>query len=119
MGTAPLTPRLQVEMQTGQASQCTLLGKWQPVDWETIGEYLEVVDRIKPAVNVATLVPHNTLRTAVCGDGERPASGAEMARLTELVEEAMNDGALGLSTGLIYRPGRAASTQELIALSRV
>lgn len=85
-----------------------------------IRAFLNDVDRIRPAVNVATLVGHNTLREMVMGGLlRRPPTEAELLRMGALVEEAMEAGALGLSTGLIYVPGSFAKTEELVALARI
>jgi N-acyl-D-amino-acid deacylase len=69
-------------------------------------------------INVATLVGHNSLRKAVMEQATRPPSADELQRMQRLVERAMEDGALGLSTGLAYAPGRFAQTGELIYLAR-
>lgn len=69
-------------------------------------------------LNVASLVGHNTLRRAVLGTEPRAASAAELQEMENLVAEAMDTGALGLSSGLAYMPGRFAKTEELIALAQ-
>ena len=72
------------------------------------------------SLNVATLVGHNTLRVAAMGGSfDRAPTAAEMARMQSAVERAMQDGAMGLSTGLIYLPGTFAQTDEIIALAKV
>jgi len=70
-------------------------------------------------VNLATLVGHNTVRRAVMGRENRAATPEELARMEALVATAMEAGALGLSTGLIYVPGTYAPTEEIVALARV
>ncbi len=80
--------------------------------------FLAAVDAVRPAVNVATLVGHNTLReVAMGGILRRPPSPEEMGRMQELVETAMRDGAVGMSTGLIYVPGSFSKTEEIVALA--
>ncbi len=75
--------------------------------------------RTKIAINVATLVGHNTVRFQVMGGNfMRPPTGAELAQMRGLVTTAMQDGAIGLSTGLIYLPGTFATTEELIELAK-
>jgi N-acyl-D-aspartate/D-glutamate deacylase len=69
--------------------------------------------------NVAHLVPHNSVRDNVMGNVNRPPSVAELAKMQQLVEQGMRDGAWGLSTGLIYNPGTYAKTDEIIALAKV
>jgi N-acyl-D-amino-acid deacylase len=71
------------------------------------------------SVNLASLVGHNTVRRAVMGAEQRAPSGEEQARMEALVERAMRDGAVGLSTGLIYVPGTYATTDEIVGLARV
>ncbi len=85
-----------------------------------IADYLARVDSLAPAVELATLVGHGTIRREVLGDDfERPATEAEVAEMARRVEQGMRDGALGLSTGLEYDPGFYSDTGELIALARV
>jgi N-acyl-D-aspartate/D-glutamate deacylase len=66
---------------------------------------------------VATLVGHHNLLASVLGDSERSPSQSERASLRALAAQALDDGAVGLSTGLIYRPGRSASTEEIAELA--
>lgn len=87
--------------------------------FERIRDYLEAVTAAAPAVNVATLVGHHNLLASVLGDGERTPSAAERAQLRALTEQALDDGAIGLSTGLIYRPGRSASLEEIAELAEL
>jgi N-acyl-D-amino-acid deacylase len=84
-----------------------------------LGEFLARVEALPPAVNFASLVGHGSVREAVLGRGDRAPSAADLARMQELVREAMRDGAFGLSTGLFYVPGTFARTDEVIALARV
>ncbi|WP_432561049.1 N-acyl-D-amino-acid deacylase family protein [Kineococcus sp. SYSU DK003] len=86
--------------------------------WRSVGEYLDRVDR-GAAVNVAYLVPQGTVRMVVVGSDDRPASGAELQRMRELVAAGMRDGAFGMSSGLTYTPGMFAGTDELVALCEV
>jgi N-acyl-D-amino-acid deacylase len=78
------------------------------------------IEKTNVAVNVATLVGHNTVREkAMGGNFDRPPTEAEMAKMKSLVEQAMKDGAVGLSTGLIYLPGAFAKTDEIVELAKV
>lgn len=70
-------------------------------------------------INVATLIGHNSVRKEVLGQSSRQPSTDELQKMAELVDQAMADGALGLSTGLAYAPGRFAQTSELVYLARV
>ena len=70
-------------------------------------------------INIATLIGHNSVRRAVMGNDDRAPTGTELEEMQSLVEKAMADGAVGLSTGLLYVPGTYASTDEVISLARV
>lgn len=87
-------------------------------DWRSFGEYLERVDGCRPALNVAALVGHGTLRQRAMGDDQRrPPSADELRSMRGLLRDALGDGAIGLSSGLVYVPGLHASTDELVALA--
>jgi N-acyl-D-amino-acid deacylase len=82
----------------------------------------EFLGRIKEqplAVNLATLVAHGSVRSKVMGLNDRAPTPEELQRMEALVEQGMKDGAVGLSTGLIYVPGMYAKTDEIVALARV
>lgn len=84
-----------------------------------VGEAFAAVRAAGPAVNFATLVGHNAVRTAVMGRERRAPTLPELDRMKALVFRAMADGALGLSTGLQYIPGAYADTAEIVELARV
>ena len=86
-------------------------------DWTTIGGYREAVERARPATNVTTFVGHNTLRRFVVGSANRPPTAGELARMVDLIREAIDEGARGFTTGLSYAPGLFASVDELAALA--
>lgn len=88
-------------------------------DWTTLAEYGERVSRQGVAVNIAPLAGHGTIRMGVVGQEDRPPTPEEMAGLKRAVAGAMEEGAFGLSTGLIYPPGCFSATEELIELARV
>src|ERR1044071_6585700 len=84
-----------------------------------IGEYLADLDKNPIALNVLTFVGHATLRERVMGDNtNRRATAAEVEKMKQMVEQAMRDGAIGLSTGLEYETGKPASNEEVITLAR-
>lgn len=83
-----------------------------------IGKYFNTIDSLKLSVNVASLVGHNDIRSAVIGTANRDATETELVQMEYLVEEAMKDGAVGLSTGLIYIPGTYAKTPEVLRLAK-
>ena len=72
----------------------------------------------RPALNAISLIGHNAIRTRVMGNEERAPSVTELASMRALVQCALEQGAAGFSTGLIYRPGRVATSQEIIELAR-
>jgi N-acyl-D-amino-acid deacylase len=84
-----------------------------------IGKYLNFIDSLKLSINVATLVGHNDIRKKVMGRANRDASPEEMKRMEDIVDRAMRDGAVGLSTGLIYIPGTYTKTPEIVSLAKV
>ena len=84
-----------------------------------VATFLKQVDG-KAAVNVATLVGHNTVRSAAMGGSfDRPPTPRELTQMRTAVDNAMRQGACGLSTGLIYLPGTFAKTDEIVALAKV
>ena len=86
--------------------------------WSTVAGYLDRLDQ-GIACNAAYLVPQGTLRMMVVGTENRPATGAELDRMKQLLAEGLRDGAVGMSSGLTYTPGMFADTDELVALCEV
>ena len=84
-----------------------------------IGKYLHWVDSLKLSINVATLIGHNDVRKAVMGRANRDATAEEMKQMETIVDKAMRDGAVGLSTGLIYIPGTYTKTPEIVELAKI
>lgn len=84
-------------------------------DWRTVAEYLALFDR-NCAINVCTLIPNGNVRMEVMGLDNRPATADEMSRMRRLVREGMEQGAVGLSSGLDYVPSLYADVHELTAL---
>ncbi|HXH09343.1 MAG TPA: D-aminoacylase [Alphaproteobacteria bacterium] len=89
------------------------------VTWRSFGGYLAELAEAGVAVNVVPLVGHGTLRSAVMGYAQRPPSTSELERMQGLLADAMDEGAFGLSTGLVYAPGCYADTDEIVALAKV
>ncbi|MHB8624947.1 MAG: N-acyl-D-amino-acid deacylase family protein [Aggregatilineales bacterium] len=115
LGLAPITPH------TGQLLQTQLAG-WngQPGadwDWNTITTYLDHFDG-RVAVNVATHVPHGTIRLIVMGEAARAPTANELRQMQVLVDSAMREGAIGLSTGLQYAPAMFATDDEVVELCK-
>ena len=84
--------------------------------WRTVGEYLDRLDRSGIAVNAAYLVPHGTLRLCAMGYDDRAPTASELEHMQRLLVEGVEQGAVGLSTGLTYAPALYADDAELIAL---
>lgn len=85
--------------------------------WSTFAEYLDRVESARPAVNVAALVGHGALRLEAIGPERRPPTDGELDAMRRMAAEAMEAGAVGLSTGLIYAPGMYATTAEVAAVA--
>jgi N-acyl-D-amino-acid deacylase len=89
------------------------------IEWTTLGEYLEFLETRGVSPNVTSFIGAATPRVNVLGFADRAPTPDEMGRMTEEVRVAMEEGALGVASALIYAPGSYADTDELIALSRV
>ena len=86
--------------------------------WRSFGAYLDALDADGLALNVAHLVGHGTLRIAAMGFARRAPTASELATMRALLAAAMEDGAFGLSTGLIYAPGSYSETAEIVDVAR-
>ena len=86
-------------------------------DWQTLGQYFARLERQRIGINVGDYVGATQVRRMVIGDDNRPPTAEELERMRRLVREAMQDGAMGLSTSLQYPPAPYAKTDELIALA--
>lgn len=89
------------------------------IDWTTLGEYLESMERRGVAPNIASFVGATTVRVHELGYDNRLPNADEMQRMKELVRQAMEEGALGVGSSLIYAPANYSSTEELIELCKV
>lgn len=107
----PLTEEMKEEVEAQ-----SLLG--HPVEWTTLGEYLEHLERRGVSPNVASFVGSATVREHVIGADDRAPTENELARMERLVADAMREGAVGLAAALIYAPAFYAQTDELIRLAR-
>jgi len=86
--------------------------------WASVADYLDVVSETSPRTNVGTLVGHNTLRRLVVGSQDRQPTPVEMAEMAGLARSGLEQGALGLSTGLSYPPGLYAKPKEIATFAR-
>ncbi|MBS3937262.1 MAG: D-aminoacylase [Peptococcaceae bacterium] len=87
--------------------------------FSTVAEYLTLLENTGTSVNVVPLVGHGTLRQMVMGHVDRAATSVEIAEMSRLISTALDEGAHGFTTGLIYPPGSYATNFEIIALARV
>ncbi|WP_159469424.1 amidohydrolase family protein [Dyadobacter sp. 3J3] len=108
----PLNPKMKSEMQNGQGDI-----KYK-VEWNTVGEYLNFLEKKGISCNVASFIGAGTVRTYVVGEDNRKATPAELETMQLLVKKAMEEGAMGVGSSLIYPPDFFADTQELIALCK-
>jgi N-acyl-D-amino-acid deacylase len=96
---------------------------WQthtyPGTWQTMAEYRRLWEQVRPAVNVVALVGHNVLRASVMGYEGRAAGPEEIRAMVRLLEQSLDEGGRGLSTGLIYPPGMYATADEILTLVQV
>ena len=85
--------------------------------WRSVGDYLRAFDASGTALNVIQLIGHGTLRVAAMGFARRAPTASELSRMQRLLADGIEDGAWGLSTGLIYAPGSYATTDEVVTLA--
>ena len=85
--------------------------------WRSVGEYLKAFDASGTALNVIQLIGHGTLRIAAMGFARREPTATELSRMQRYIADGIEDGAWGLSTGLIYAPGSYATTDEIVTLA--
>ena len=93
---------------------------WEhPLDWSTYGEYIRTIDQSGISINVAGLVGHGTLRLSAMGHSDAPPTSEQMDHMKSLLDRSLDEGAAGMSTGLVYAPGCFADTRELVELAKV
>jgi len=109
----PLSPAMQKEMRDRQGDLKYAVG------WSTLGGYLETLERRGIAPNVASFVGAGTVRANLLGERNVQPDAAQLAAMRGLVRQAMEEGALGLTTALMYTPETFAKTPELVALATV
>lgn len=95
-----------------------LLGQKDDFAYDTFASYRRAIEAVSPRVNVAALVGHSTLRVQCMSDLSRPATAAEREQMDILLQEALDEGAVGMSSGVFYAPAQAADLEELQFLAR-
>ncbi|MBN1483225.1 MAG: D-aminoacylase [Chloroflexia bacterium] len=117
MGAAPVVEQRLTELRHDWGRLAAAPGvDW---NWRSMSDYLDVLQAGGLGIHVAVLVGHGALRIAAMGLEPRAPSSAELACMQSLLREAMGEGAMGLSTGLVYPPGCFAAADEIVALCRV
>jgi len=108
----PVKPETQIQLRDW-------LGKADvSMDWTDLGGFIDKLNSIKVSINYSTLIGLGSLRSYVMGDEDRPPTENELNRMKDEIRKAMNQGAMGISTGLIYAPGFFATTDEIIELAK-
>ena len=87
--------------------------------WRSLAEYRVELEKAKPAVNTVQFIGHNTLRSSVVGYAGRAATPEELEAMKRLLEKSLDEGGYGLTTGLIYQPGKYSTPEEVTALAKV
>ena len=103
----------------GYAMPSDWLEQTYPGDWHSVAEYRELLAAQRPAVNSAMLIGHRAIRAAAMGIEARAATADEIGKMERLLEEALEEGGAGLSTGLVYAPAMHARPEEIAALAKV
>jgi N-acyl-D-amino-acid deacylase len=112
MSMGPLTPQLKTLMEKDQGDIRF------PVSWNTLGEYLQFLEKKGISCNVASFIGATTCRMYVIGEDNRKATDAELDSMKQLVRYAMREGAMGVGSSLIYPPASFSDTRELIELCK-
>lgn len=113
MSYGPLNEKMKRNMKDGQGDE-----KFD-IDWTTLGEYLEFLEKRGVSTNVASFVGATTVRIYVLGYEDRAPSEKELDQMRALVRQAMEEGAMGVGSSLIYPPAFFAKTDELVELCKV
>jgi N-acyl-D-amino-acid deacylase len=90
-----------------------------PRPWSTVAEYRSVLEEAKPGLNLVLLIGHNAVRAGVMGYEARAARPDEVRAMAKLLDQALEEGGAGLSTGLVYQPGMFAEREEIVELAKV
>src|SRR3954466_3984219 len=88
-------------------------------DWRSLEQYFNRLEKLQPGINLGTYVGATQVRKLVIGNDNRPPTADELKKMTDIVDDAMSDGAMGVSSALIYAPANYAKTDELIALAKI
>ncbi len=115
-----VAPVFDENLKELMANMAPLAGELpHPYTWRSYKEYMETVKAARPAARFEGLVGHGTIRMCVMGSENRKPTGEELKKMQELLAVCMEEGAKGLSFGLIYPPGSFGNTDELTAMAKV
>jgi len=126
--TALKDPQLEAKVRQGVTTEVTaegsspgpaILKPGHEDQWRTLGEFLDALQAAHPAINFALFVGAANPREMVIGDINRQPTMAEMQQMEQIVDQAMREGAIGISTSLIYLPAMYSTTEELVNLAKV
>jgi len=109
----PLNEEMKVEMKNNQQTIS------YDILWTTLDEYLNFLENKGVSTNIASFIGNGTLRQFTMGYDNRPPTDEELEKMKDLTRQAMEDGAMGMSTSLIYVPSGHASTEEIIELAKI
>ena len=104
--------------------EARLSGDWASIlgdrlAWRSLSEYRDILSAAKPSINTVQFIGHNTLRSSVVGYAGRNATPDELTEMERLLERELDNGGKGLTTGLIYQPGKYSTPDEVVALAKV
>ena len=109
----PLNAKMKKEMEDSQQGPNKI-----PIAWNTLGEYMHFMEKRGISCNIASFIGATTIRENIIGEDNRAPTAAELESMKALVREAMEEGALGIGSSLIYPPAFFAKTEELIELCK-
>lgn len=108
---------------TGQGS-INSIHKWAEtgevnINWFRMDEYLDMLEMLPKGVNMLTLIGHGTIRRGIIGDEDRELTEKELEEMERVVKDALEEGAFGLSTGLVFAHGQSTTMEEMVRLNRI
>jgi N-acyl-D-amino-acid deacylase len=115
LGYAPVTDLSRVAVE----KMAELYMPGVALEWQTFGQYLDRIEEARPGINLAVFAAHGPVRRSVVGMANRPSTPGEQRIIERALSEALDAGAIGVSFGLEYMPGRTASREELLAMCRI
>ncbi len=113
---APIEPQMADGFR--QWCEAGAAGAFVPYNWDSFSSFLDIVDDMKLGVNLGSFVGHSTLRLCAVGFENKRPTREEIEKMKRLAAESIEQGALGISTGLVYMPGMYADTEELIEVTK-